>query len=310
MSLLDVMVVGQMARDLVVSVPDVPPPGSSATVRERKEMLGGKGANQAVSFAQLGKSVGLVSVVGDDRAGQWLIDQAQRDGIDVTHVRRRPGIASGLVVDIVDDRARWRYLEDLPDTVLVSEEDIDGATRALSGAAAVVIQLQQPPSAAMLAARTARAAGAMVVLDGSPVDGFERDSLLAAADVVRADAHEAELLAGRVVGDADSAVGAASRLLPLGPRVVALAFPDGNAVVWESGSAVLPLSEVSVADTTGGGDAFLATLTTALLDGCDPRQAGLLATAAAGMTVARLGGRPSLSRPVLLEEAARLAYPA
>ncbi|MBO0892809.1 MAG: bifunctional hydroxymethylpyrimidine kinase/phosphomethylpyrimidine kinase [Acidimicrobiales bacterium] len=310
MSLLDVMVVGQMARDLVLSVGDVPPPGTSARVKERKEMLGGKGANQAVSFAQLGKSVGLVSIVGDDQVGDWLLDQARRDGIDVTYVHRRPGIASGLVVDVVDDRARWRYLEDLPETVLVTEEDIERATGALSGAAAVVIQLQQPPSAAMLAARTARAAGAMVVLDGSPVDGPERDSLLAAADVVRADAHEAELLAGQAVDSADAAVSAARRLLSLGPRLAALAFPRGNAVVWESGSAVLPLTEVTVADTTGGGDAFLATLATALLHGCDPQQAGLLATAAAGTTVARLGGRPRLSWPVLLEESARLAYPA
>lgn len=53
----DVTVVGQIARDLVLLVDDAPAPGTSASVRQRIETLGGKGANQAVSLAQLGGSV-------------------------------------------------------------------------------------------------------------------------------------------------------------------------------------------------------------------------------------------------------------
>ena len=45
---------GQIARDLVLVVDEAPGPGQSASVRERREMLGGKGANQAVALAQLG----------------------------------------------------------------------------------------------------------------------------------------------------------------------------------------------------------------------------------------------------------------
>jgi ribokinase len=47
----DVVVAGQLARDLVVVVDQVPGPEESGTVRERREMLGGKGANQAELLA-------------------------------------------------------------------------------------------------------------------------------------------------------------------------------------------------------------------------------------------------------------------
>jgi len=88
-------VVGQLARDLVLSVDEVPGAGSSAAARGRLEQLGGKGANQAVGLAQLGVRPGLVAVAGDDVIGDQVLSRAGRDGIDVTAVIRRPGTLSG-----------------------------------------------------------------------------------------------------------------------------------------------------------------------------------------------------------------------
>ena len=48
------MVVGQTARDLVLQVERIPAAGSAAPATQRLEMLGGKGANQAVGLVQLG----------------------------------------------------------------------------------------------------------------------------------------------------------------------------------------------------------------------------------------------------------------
>ena len=44
-----VVVVGQVGRDLVLTVAELPAEGGSADVLERQELLGGKGANQAVA---------------------------------------------------------------------------------------------------------------------------------------------------------------------------------------------------------------------------------------------------------------------
>jgi hypothetical protein len=74
----DVVVAGQLARDLVLVVDDVPEAGQSGPVRERREMLGGKGANQAVAVAQLGLRPALIAVAGDDEAGSRLRDRRVR----------------------------------------------------------------------------------------------------------------------------------------------------------------------------------------------------------------------------------------
>src|SRR3954470_12863887 len=120
-------------------------PGSAADVRLRRETLGGKGANQAVALAQLGLSVALVAVSGDDRAADVLLDEAHRDGIDLAHVFRRPGVATALIVEVLDAEGAWRYLQDLPPEVQLTVPDVDAAADDIRAARAVVVQLQQPP---------------------------------------------------------------------------------------------------------------------------------------------------------------------
>ncbi|MCG8927907.1 PfkB family carbohydrate kinase [Lentzea sp. CC55] len=281
----EVVVVGQIARDLVLVVDEVPDAGGTAPVRERREMLGGKGANIAVGLAQLGAPVALVGVVGDDDVGERLIARAAADGIATGAVVRRPDQETGLIVDVVADG--WRYLEHLPDALLLREEDLP--VDLVEGAAAVVVQLQQPPEVALKAARAARG---RVVLDGAPER--LRAGLLESADVVRADHREAELLTGRTIRTADDAVSAARELMP--KELVAFAVDDvGNVFVWDGGELVVPLGDVEVVDTTGGGDAFVAALTFALTRGDGPEDAARLAVEASGATVTHPGGRPDLT---------------
>ncbi|MGP4028860.1 PfkB family carbohydrate kinase [Actinomadura sp. 3N407] len=295
-----VAVLGQVARDLVLVVDDVPAPGESADVRRRREMLGGKGANQAVSLAQLGVRAGLVGVVGDDDVGGGMLDQARRDGIDVSHVVRREGTETGLIVDVVDASAGWRYLEDLPDAVLLTEADVRAADPLLRDSAWVSVQLQQPPDA--VRAALDHAPDARIAVDGAPSEDV-RDEVLAAAHVVRADAREAEMLAGTRIADEREAVNLGEDLVRRGPSLVALAVASGNVFVWPGGHLVLPLEDTPVADTTGAGDALTAALIAALARGDPPESAARLAVAAAADTVGHPGGRPSLDPAALRERA-------
>jgi ribokinase len=297
---MDITVVGQVVRDLVLRVTEHPEPRTSTPVLERRETLGGKGANQAVSLAQLGASVALVGVVGDDPDADTVLERARADGVDVSGVIRRVGTRTGLIVDVVDGNAVWRYLADLPPAVLLTEQDIAANTPLLVSARAVMVQLQQAPAVALAAARAAHDGGALVVLDGAPADRAATDGLLACADVVRADAREAELLVGHNVPDAQAGVRAGRALLAHGLRVVALAVGDeGDVIVWPGGELVVPLADVPVVDTTGAGDAFTAALTLALVRGAAPVDAGHAASAAAAATVGHAGGRPDLSPRIL-----------
>ena len=291
----DVVVFGQIARDLVLVVDALPGASRSADVHQRRELLGGKGANQAVGLAQLGMRTALAGVIGEDQVGQRLLTQAGQDRVDVSAVVRRPGVRTALIVDIVDATGQWRYLEDIPAGMLLTEADVMACRHLFLPGRWVSVQLQQPPAAALAAVTLAHRAGCKVVLDGAPDDDC-RDALLAMADVIRADAREAAMLAGSAVSTAAEAEKAAAELLRQGPSLVALAVEGaGNLVAWADDCVFLPLTEIPVVDTTGAGDAFVAALITALAQDGGPQRAARLAAAAAGATVGHPGGRPSLT---------------
>src|SRR2546430_1532757 len=101
--------------------------------------------------------------------------------------RTTPDPRTGLIVDVLPPDGQWRYLEALPEPVLLTEADVTAAAPALAASRAVLVQLQQPSAAALPAARAARDAGALVVLDGAPADDDRREAILGTADVIRAD---------------------------------------------------------------------------------------------------------------------------
>jgi ribokinase len=289
-----IAVVGQLARDLVLLTDAVPEAGGSGVVRERRELLGGKGANHALGLHQLGAEVSLVAVAGDDAAGAWALSQAGRDGIDVSGVRRRGSTA--LLVDVVEQGGPRRLLEHVPDEALLTADDVRAAAELIRGADTVCLQLQQPAEALLAAAELARAGGARVLLDGA-IDEPARGELLTAAQVVRADAKEASLLSDIEITGRAGAERAAAALLDRGPALAAVGVPgEGDLVAWAGGSVFLPFGDAEVVDVTGAGDAFLAGLVTGVRLGWQPERAGRLAAAAAASTVQRLGGRPDLTQ--------------
>jgi ribokinase len=61
-----IAVVGSINLDLVVTVERHPAPGETVMGGDRRELPGGKGANQAVAVARLGAPVAMVGRVGPD----------------------------------------------------------------------------------------------------------------------------------------------------------------------------------------------------------------------------------------------------
>lgn len=302
--MVDVVVVGLVCRDLVVAVEKLPESGS-VPVRRRIETLGGA-ANQAVGARQLGLSAGLLGVVGQDAAADLVLRQAQRDGIDVSAVVRRG--TTPLVVGVVEADSTHRLLEHVPDGSLLTPADVRAGARLLGAARAVVADLQQPDDAVAETVRLGAAAGALVVLDGAPDEPGALADVWGGVSVLRADDDELAAYVGSVPDGADAVLDAARELVATGPGVVALGAGEaGNVVAWRGGARVFPLLGQDPVDVTGGGDAFVVGLVRGLLDGADPETAGWWASAAAALTVTRLGGRPDLDAATVAREAERAA---
>ena len=136
--------------------------------------VGGAEANVAVGLACLGHDCAMVSAVPDNALGEAAVGHLRRYGVETSAVAKRPG-RMGLYFDSPGTGPRPTtilYDRDGSSFALSSASDFDW-NAALSGAALLHFSGitpalgPQPAEAALAAAKTARAAGALISFDGN-----------------------------------------------------------------------------------------------------------------------------------------------
>jgi len=289
----EVVVVGDLATDVVVLLEGSPAPGSDrpAAIRSRG---GGAGANVAVHLARLGTPVTFAGCVGDDAAGTGLVAELAAAGVTPA-VRTVAGAATGTIVSLVEPGGQRSMLADRGANLALEPADVPvpvpGGHLHLSGYS---LFAPGPRAAGLAALAAARAAGCTVSVDPAstgPLAAYGVRRWLAdtaAATLVLPNADEARLL----TGCADP-VAAARALAAHHPIAVVTLGADG--ALWADGGRLVhrPSHPATVVDTTGAGDAFTAGLLSVWLaapDG-DPVAALEAGLARAAAVVTRPGAR-------------------
>jgi len=293
----DLVVVGDCNPDVLVLGDDVTPSfGQQEKLVEGISMvIGGSAAITAVAAARLGLSVRLVAAVGADPAGDFLLGQLSREGVDTAAVAVRDDMPTGMTIALSrgTDRAILTALgavaslttQDVPAPLLARARHVHVSSYFL------LEHALGPGLAAMLAA--ARAAGATTSLDTNwdPAGKWGGDHLsasLAHTDVLLPNEAEALRIAGEpsLPAAAQALTAAGARLaVKLGERGVLCA--DG--AVWHR--AELP--PVTPVDSTGAGDCFNAGLIAGLLRGLVLPDAAALGCAVGALSTRAPGGTAS-----------------
>ncbi len=294
---LDLLVVGDLNPDVIVSSPQLSPEfGQVEQIVDRASLvLGGSAAISAVGAARLGLAVGLCAVVGDDDLGQLMTHRLIDAGVDVRYLRVDPSIDTGMsvILNRGDDRA---VLTATGSIASLSEEDLD---RLPDHPAAYVhassYYLMAPAYRAALpnAFRRFRAAGSATSVDTNwdPDRMWDLQLLLAETDLFLP--NEAEVVAISQSPILEQAIKDISRS---GCDVAVKRGRQGaTAVMGGRGVRVTSVPAVSYVDSVGAGDTFNAGLLAGRIRGRDPATclamaviAGTLSTAAVGGTDAEL----------------------
>ena len=288
-----VVVVGDVATDVVVVLAGEPAPGSDrpASIVTRG---GGAAANVAAHLVRLGLSVELAGCVGDDPSGAGLAAELAGAGVRLA-LRTVPGVPTGTIVSLVEPGGQRSMLADRAANLELAVGDVPlpqrGGHLYVSG---YTLLHPRPRPAGLRALQDAAAAGCTVSVDPAstgPLAQYGVDRWLAdtaAATLLLPNADEARLLTG--CRDAEDA----ARALAARYTVVAVKLgPDG--ALWASGDVLVhrPAHPTTVVDTTGAGDAFAAGLLAAWLSspGLDPAAALDAGLALAADVVRRPGAR-------------------
>lgn len=289
-----VTVIGGVQADVVMSpVTDLPAPGGTFLTEHMAVRVGGAGANAALAAVEAGMQVRLIGCVAEDQLGAWMREQLRPAGL-ADELVVVTGEATGLTVVLESparDRTFLTYLgvnarwdpATIPDDALTCENLL---------LCDYFVMPQFRGEAARRLLDTARARGARTFFDTTwDPAGFpsrtraEVRSLLRSVDVFLPNQVEACTLADRP-GDPEQAAHLLQAdsggwiVVKLGPAGCLAVGPDGVEIA-------VPAPAVTVADTTGAGDAFNAGLVHALSRGVSWREALTDATRFATTVIAR-----------------------
>ena len=278
-----IAVVGSINVDLVVSVERHPAPGETVMGGDRRELPGGKGANQAVAVARLGADVAMVGRVGADAHGTRLRAHLANEGIDVEHVVVDDDSPTGMALIAVDGTGENTIVVSPGANAHVGAADVRAASDVLAGASVTLLQHEVPVSAVDAAIA---AAGGTVVLNPAPARALARE-----VDVLVPNRGELAGLTGR---DGDPAE--LARSLDLAKAVVVTLGSEGVLVVQGDRAERIEAPRVHAVDSTGAGDAFCGALAQALADGAELVEAARWAVRVAAVSVTRVGAQGGLPR--------------
>jgi fructokinase len=241
---------------------------------------GGAPANVAVGLARLGVDVGFIGTVGDDPFGSLLTETLQSEGVDTTYVRQVVGSPTTLTLVAAsspNDQDWILYrgadtklrVEDLDRVYIASAEMLLWGSVTLSAAAR---------DAASQALEWANADGTIVAFDANlrpavwpSLETARHEILRVLQGVTVCKLNETEL---EVLTGTKDPVAGSRRILDKGPRLCVVTLGERGAY-FSNGNAEghVPAFNISVVDSAGCGDAFLAGLGCGILGASTPPEA-------------------------------------
>jgi pseudouridine kinase len=248
---------------------------------------GGVGRNIAENLARLGLPVKLISVVGDDESGRRLLEETRASGVDVSHIRKLTGEATGIYLSVLDEDkdmyvavSSMEIYDKLDTSYLLDKMPILERSR--------VSVFDANLSYDVIETALGMAQKNMKYLDTVSITKALRiKELIGRFDCIKPNRIEAEALSGISAEGNSGLLKNADHFHELGVSKVFISLgPDGTFFSDGTDRGICRALRVDIRSATGAGDAFLAGAVYAETEGLDIRDAAIFGTGASLINLA------------------------
>lgn len=297
--------VGSINTDITLHVDELPSPGSTMITTSSCITLGGKGANQAVGAARLGRETALIGKLGNDYDSTMIYDTLKEEHVQTNGLRRTSNSITGKAYIHVrkDSESSITILPGANEHL--TPEDILSRQHLFDGCGYCLISTEIPVETVLQAAITAKKYHARTIIKPAALKALPQN-LLENTDIFIPNKQEAALLCPwetEVEKQADFFFSQGC------PVVIITLGHSGSYLKTAKHSCCFPAAGFPSIDSTGGADAFIAALASYLTEGFELVKAVKIATYAAGFCVSRTGTIPALIDRTSLENHIKAAEP-
>ena len=289
----NIIVIGSSNSDYIITMDHFPQGGETLEGLSFHQAMGGKGANQAVAAQRSGGSVRFVTSLGDDFNGRNALAYYKNEGIDVSLSLLTENETTGTAVIWVDKRGENSIVVIPGANRLLEAGYIINHHDIIQNADLIILQMEIPYETVKTICGIASRYGKKVILNAAPASCLEEE-ILRSLYILVVNETEAETIAGEKM-EMTGEDGIVKTLLGKGVKNVILTL-GSKGCIFSNGMECLriPAFSVEVKDTTGAGDTFCGALAVGIHKYESMEQALRFASAAAALSVTKLGAQPSI----------------
>ncbi len=247
--------------------------------------LGGVGRNIAHNMALLGLDVRLLTAFGDDLYAQKIAASCGELGIDISQALQVPGEATSTYLFLSGpDGDMALAVSDMDIYAHVTPAYLQSRRALLDNAQVVVVDTNIPEASIRWLCENVKAP---IFADPvSTAKAVKLSPVLGKLHTLKPNRLEAELLSGVAITDEASLARCAQALLDTGLHRVFISLgSDGVYAADHSGAVHQSCLKASMVNATGAGDAFMAALAWAYLEGTGLAETARLAQGAAAIAI-------------------------
>ncbi|WP_154837072.1 ribokinase [Staphylococcus sp. Marseille-Q1834] len=274
-----IYVIGSMSMDLVVATDKVPGKGETVLGESFFTTPGGKGANQAVAAARLGRDVHMIGRIGNDTFGEDIFQNLKHNQINVEHVKPTGGPSGTAHITLADNDNSIIVVPSANNEV--TPDYVQEALASTQPGDIVLLQQEIPAETVEAAVKYCYEHDVISILNPAPYRDIS-DDVLEQVTYLTPNETESENL---FEGDVDGA-------LERYPDKLIVTLGELGAV-YHNGLEQVEIKgfKREVKDTTGAGDTFNGALAVGLQKGYDLADAVSFANLAASYSVTGMGAQ-------------------
>lgn len=289
-----VLVIGSSNVDLLMQLDRLPRPGETVTGGIFTQVMGGKGANQAVAAVRAGAPTAFISCLGKDDFGRRMEEAFLEDGLDISAMAKSESSSGTALISI--DKKGENSIGVAPGANFdLKPEDIERAEKLIDEADLVLFQCEIHPTSLEFAIDYCHKKGKKILLNLAPAIPLSAECLKK-VDMLILNETEAEFLSDMPVNGLDDAQKAALKLQSYSDTIIITLGTQGAYIAGNSFTGHIPAFRVEALDTTAAGDTFCGAFAAAITSGLHHKEAVRFASAASALSVTRLGAQPSIPK--------------
>ena len=172
----DISVLGIFVADISFSGKKIPSVGETILGDSYNIGPGGKGCNQAIAIARLGRKVSFISKLGKDDYGKLALDTLKKNRIDTSQIIEREELqtgVAGIMVDKSTGKNAINVITGAPSTL--TNEDIKDKIEIIKKSKIFLTQLEIPKEVTLNCLKIAKENNVLTILNPAPASSLSKD---------------------------------------------------------------------------------------------------------------------------------------